>query len=171
MFWLFAQIWLWLLLAFLLGALVTWLLMRAAQRREAPAEAAYAEPEPEPDHEGHEGHEIYEAREPAPHAAEETQYIPQAAYAEEDQGHLEDDHHYPHDEYSHDEPHYLNEEPDVPEPEGHREGQLPAPAPPHAQHGQEEPAWPAADDWPSEPQDGPAPDGPPPRSHQPGRRS
>ncbi|MFD9893182.1 hypothetical protein ACFWY9_27875 [Amycolatopsis sp. NPDC059027] len=166
MFWLFAQIWLWLLVAFLLGMVVTWLLMRAAQRRETSAEAAYAEPEPEPDREVHETHE------PAPHAAEETQYIPQAAYAEEDHGHHEDDYHYPPDEYSHDEqPHYLDEEPDVPEPEGHREGQLPASAPPHAQHVQEEPAWPAADDWPSEHQDGPTPDGPSPRSHQPGRRS
>ncbi|MFC4081448.1 hypothetical protein [Amycolatopsis samaneae] len=159
MFWLFGQIWLWLLLAFLLGALVTWLVMRAAQRREAPE--PYAEHEPYPEHEPEPVHE------PEPHAAEETQYIPQAAYDDE---HPEDHAHpYARHEHADDEPRYPDEEPYDPEPEGHRQGQLPTPAPQTQRHAADDPAWPADDAWPADSPEHPAPEDPSARSHQPGR--
>ena len=63
MVWLFGQIWLWLIIAFALGALTSWLVLRTAQRPKAtpePVEDAYYEPEPEPA------------------AAEQTQFIPAA---------------------------------------------------------------------------------------------
>lgn len=63
MVWLFGQIWLWLIAAFVLGALTSWLLLRTTRRpRPAPVQETY-EPEPEPS------------------AAEQTQFIP-AAWAQ-----------------------------------------------------------------------------------------
>lgn len=66
MVWLFGQIWLWLIIAFALGALTSWLLLRATQHRP--------QHEPEPEHEP-------EAV-PEPLAAEQTQFIP-AAWAQQ----------------------------------------------------------------------------------------
>lgn len=66
MFWLFGQIWLWLIVAFALGALTSWLVLRAAPRPEADPV-----PEAEP--------EEYEP--PPPLSAEQTQFIP-AAWAQ-----------------------------------------------------------------------------------------
>jgi hypothetical protein len=63
MVWLFGQIWLWLIVAFALGALTSWLVLRSVQRPKPapePAEDVYYEPEPEP------------------LAAEQTQFIPAA---------------------------------------------------------------------------------------------
>ncbi|MGW3963317.1 hypothetical protein ACWED2_26105 [Amycolatopsis sp. NPDC005003] len=68
MFWLFGQIWLWLIVAFALGALTSWLVLRAAQR---PRPEPVREPEPEP--------EPYEP--PPPLSTEQTQFIP-AAWAQ-----------------------------------------------------------------------------------------
>ncbi|MGW4520453.1 hypothetical protein [Amycolatopsis sp. NPDC004378] len=68
MVWLFGQIWLWLIIAFLLGALTSWLVLRTAQRPKAepvPEDHYYDEPEPEPEQ----------------LAAEQTQFIP-AAWAQ-----------------------------------------------------------------------------------------
>ncbi|WIY07368.1 hypothetical protein QRX60_15720 [Amycolatopsis mongoliensis] len=65
MVWLFGQIWLWLVIAFALGALTSWLVLRTTRRpRPAaePVDEAYYEPEPEPE----------------PLAAEQTQFIPAA---------------------------------------------------------------------------------------------
>ena len=62
MVWLFGQIWLWLIIAFALGALTSWLLLRTTRRPKPTAEPvadAYYEPEPEP-------------------PAEQTQFIPAA---------------------------------------------------------------------------------------------
>ncbi len=64
MVWLFGQIWLWLIIAFALGALTSWLVLRTTQRPQ-PA------PEPEP-----EFVDAYD--EPEPSAAEQTQFIPAA---------------------------------------------------------------------------------------------
>src|SRR2546423_15562769 len=64
MVWLFGQIWLWLIIAFALGALTSWLVLRAAQHEK---------PEPEPVEEAH--------YEPEPLVAEQTQFIP-AAWAQ-----------------------------------------------------------------------------------------
>lgn len=61
MVWLFGQIWLWLIIAFALGALTAWLVLRPT-RRPKPA------PEPEPVREP----------EPEPLEAERTQFIPAA---------------------------------------------------------------------------------------------
>ncbi|MEV6831393.1 hypothetical protein [Amycolatopsis sp. NPDC051102] len=67
MVWLFGQIWLWLIVAFALGALTSWLLQRVAHRpRPQP------EPEPEPEAQ-------YEP--PPPLSTEQTQFIP-AAWAQ-----------------------------------------------------------------------------------------
>jgi hypothetical protein len=65
MVWLFGQIWLWLIIAFALGALTSWLVLRAAQRPKAAPEPEPYEPEP------------YEP-EPEPLATEQTQFIPAA---------------------------------------------------------------------------------------------
>ncbi|MET8852919.1 hypothetical protein [Amycolatopsis sp. NPDC004625] len=70
MVWLFGQIWLWLVVAFALGALTSWLLQRAVQRPR-PQPAPEREPEPEPDYEPV----------PPPGSAEQTQFIP-AAWAQ-----------------------------------------------------------------------------------------
>jgi hypothetical protein len=64
MMWLFGEIWLWLIVAFALGALTSWLLLRTVQRPKP-------EPPPEPRYEP----------EPEPSAAEQTQFIP-AAWAQ-----------------------------------------------------------------------------------------
>jgi hypothetical protein len=63
MVWLFGQIWLWLLIAFVLGALTSWLFLRTTQRPR-PEEPAPEAPEPEA-------------------AAERTQFIP-AAWAQQE---------------------------------------------------------------------------------------
>jgi hypothetical protein len=63
MFWLFGQIWLWLIVAFALGALTSWLVLRAA---ETPQPAPEEEPRYEP---------------PEPLSVEQTQFIP-AAWAQ-----------------------------------------------------------------------------------------
>jgi hypothetical protein len=60
MMWLFGQIWLWLIAAFALGALTSWLLLRTTTKKPEPA--------PEPEHE----------YEPEPSPAEQTQFIPAA---------------------------------------------------------------------------------------------
>jgi len=65
MVWLFGQIWLWLIIAFALGALTSWLALRTAQRPKAAPEPEPYEPEP------------YEP-EPEPLATEQTQFIPAA---------------------------------------------------------------------------------------------
>ena len=62
MVWLFGQIWLWLVVAFALGALASWLVLRTAQRPKPEPQ-----PEPEPD-----------VRYEEPSAAEQTQFIPAA---------------------------------------------------------------------------------------------
>ena len=68
MFWLFGQIWLWLIVAFALGALTSWLVLRAAKRPEpAPEEEPAEEPRYEP---------------PPPLSTEQTQFIP-AAWAQD----------------------------------------------------------------------------------------
>jgi len=67
MFWLFGQIWLWLIVAFALGALTSWLVLRTAPRpRAAPVPEAEPEEEYEP---------------PPPLSTEQTQFIP-AAWAQ-----------------------------------------------------------------------------------------
>ncbi|MEV5715751.1 hypothetical protein AB0L41_17770 [Amycolatopsis mediterranei] len=69
MFWLFGQIWLWLIVAFALGALTSWLVLRATPRpRPEPAREA------EPDDEA-------PRYEPPPFSTEQTQFIP-AAWAQ-----------------------------------------------------------------------------------------
>ena len=62
MVWLFGQIWLWLVIAFALGALTSWLVLRTAQRPKP-------EPQPEPEP---------EVRYEEPSATEQTQFIPAA---------------------------------------------------------------------------------------------
>ncbi|WP_410564137.1 hypothetical protein [Amycolatopsis sp. cmx-4-61] len=68
MFWLFAQIWLWLVVAFALGALTSWLVLRAAARPQAEPVEEPVEEEPP-----------YEP--PPPLSTEQTQFIP-AAWAQ-----------------------------------------------------------------------------------------
>ncbi|WP_409494897.1 hypothetical protein [Amycolatopsis sp. cmx-11-12] len=131
MFWLFGQIWLWLLISFALGCGVTWLMTRG-ERRERPAAPepehpapAYSEPEPEPV--------------PELLSAERTQFLPPARiqdddepYDQESEGHREGQ---------------LTPEPvrpariyhlDEPEPAGRNGGQGREP----------EPVWPSDEDWP-----------------------
>jgi hypothetical protein len=60
--WLFGQIWLWLIVAFALGAVSAWLVLRTGPRPQDPPEPA-AEPG-------------YAAEEPPLSAAEQTQFIP-----------------------------------------------------------------------------------------------
>lgn len=142
MFWLFGQIWLWLLAAFALGAAVTWLLMRTLDRPKEPVYEPY-EDAGYPEDEEHE--EYAEAEYPEEHEpleAERTQFIPPARVD--------------HDGYYDDEPYDQ-------ETAGHREGRLPYPPPkpgtsPEEWPAEDEPAWPAAED-----------SGWPPAPHQPGR--
>jgi hypothetical protein len=70
MMWLFGQIWLWLIVAFGLGALTSWLLLRSAHRPEPQLAEPEAEPEPE-----------YEPAVPPPLSVEQTEFIP-AAWAQ-----------------------------------------------------------------------------------------
>jgi hypothetical protein len=77
MVWLFGQIWLWLIVAFALGALCAWLVLRATQRpRPAEREPEY---EPEP---------YYE---PEPSAAEQTQFIPAASFQPTEESRYDED--------------------------------------------------------------------------------
>lgn len=121
MIWLFGQIWLWLIVAFALGALTSWLVLRTTPRPK-PA------PEPAPDEEPR-----YEP-EPPPSSAEQTQFIP-AAWAQ----HAPDPRAEIHDD----------EEPDpVGHREGHLP--LPPQRGPQAEDWptEDEPAWPPADEPP-----------------------
>ncbi|MBB4687907.1 LapA family protein [Amycolatopsis jiangsuensis] len=139
MLWLFGQIWLWLLVSFLLGAAVMWLLTRMARPRAEGAgatEAARPEPSRPP------------AEPPAPTDAEQTHYLPpveesphddfgyhDSGYHEEDPGRVYND--YP--EIDPDEPYPPRDAVGYPEPEPRLSGEL---------------DWPAdeeyADDWPHE---------------------
>lgn len=153
MMWLFGQIWLWLIIAFALGALTSWLVLRGTAGRTRP------EPFPEPE-------AVYEHEPepvvPDPLSTEQTQFIP-AAWAQH-------------------EPTRTTAFPDEgePEPVGHREGQLPLPPQrgPQAEDWptEDEPAWPEADEHPNatrdatpnatpDPTPGPTPQWP----HRPGR--
>ncbi|GAA3555819.1 hypothetical protein GCM10022222_44290 [Amycolatopsis ultiminotia] len=136
MLWLFGQIWLWLLVSFLLGAAVMWLLTRATRTR------APAEPEP-----------VRPAAEPAaPAEAEQTQYLPPATH--------HDSTHYD-AQYYDDEPErvyndYPEVDPDEPYPPLDSGG-YPLPDPEPRMSGELD--WPAGDEepdrWPHE--DEPAP--------------
>jgi hypothetical protein len=121
MLWLFGQIWIWLLLAFLLGAAVATVIFTAVNRQR---------PEPE--------HEVYDDEVGLP--VDETQYIPTSEYEET----YEDP---PASEYP---PRPQNDWPpeDV-DVTGHREGHLPTVAPQPVRHDDEDPAWPTSStDWP-----------------------
>lgn len=121
MLWLFGQIWLWLIVSFALGAVATWLLMRAFQRQLQPQESAYEPfPEKEPD-------------EVSP--TEQTQFIPAPPFTPSE----------PLLDYR------FPDEPYDQESDGHREGRLPMPPPRPAPAAEdwpteEEPVWPAAED-------------------------
>ncbi len=134
MVWLFGQIWLWLIIAFTLGALTSWLVLRTAQRpKPQPQHQPRFEPEPEP--------EFVEDDRYEPSAAEQTQFIP-AAWMQPGTERPESIH-----------------DDEEPEPAGHREGHLPLPPQRGAQAEdwptEEEPAWPEADEvtpqWPHQP--------------------
>ncbi|MEV6648446.1 hypothetical protein [Amycolatopsis sp. NPDC051371] len=120
MVWLFGQIWLWLVIAFALGALTSWLVLRAARPKPRP------EPEPE---------FVEDTRyEPEPSAAEQTQFIP-AAWMQPDAERAETVHD--------------DEEPEpVGHREGRLP--LPPQRGPQAEDWptEEEPAWPEADELP-----------------------
>jgi hypothetical protein len=120
MVWLFGQIWLWLIVAFALGAVSAWLVLRTTQRPRRP--------EPEPATEP----ELY--YEPEPLAAEQTQFIPAASFQPRQ------DHHYGDEETDAPEP--------AGHREGHLP--LPPQRGPQAEDwpAEEEPAWPEADDLP-----------------------
>jgi hypothetical protein len=105
MLWLFGQIWLWLLIAFLLGAAVMWLLMRAARPKPVAERETY-----EHDEADEEPLEV-----PAPLEAERTQYIPVGQY----------DHDESPERVYNDYPEVDPDEPYVPE--DHAEGRLPEP--------------------------------------------
>ncbi|GAA1941171.1 LapA family protein [Amycolatopsis minnesotensis] len=123
MLWLFGQIWLWLLIAFALGALVTGLLVNAAnrkrERRAAEPEEARRVSAPSPAHDEHGYRDVpYD---------QEADHFP-AARGEE----------------------VWPDDPDEPDP-GRREGTLPGfENVPHEDWPRESgtPAWPGDDDWP-----------------------
>jgi hypothetical protein len=131
MLWLFGQIWLWLLIAFLLGAAVASLLFVAANRRRP--EQAYAEPLELPESE---------------QLTDETQSIEPVGY--EDADYEDPQPAYPPPRHQNDWP---PEDVDV---TGHREGHLPAVGDEHAWHygdsgdpdAPAEPVWPAAEPRP-----------------------
>lgn len=153
MLWLFGQIWLWLLISFLLGAAVMWVLTQAAPRIRP--RAAVAEPEP--------------PRPPAepstPIEAERTRHFAPAAepahYDHHDDHHY--DHRYEHYEYHDEEPERVyNDYPDVDPDEPYQpqdSGGYPLPDP--------EPRLSGELNWPSA-RDHPPPDRP--RADQPARR-
>ncbi|MGW4483324.1 LapA family protein [Amycolatopsis sp. NPDC004368] len=125
MLWLFGQIWLWLLVAFLLGALVMWLVMRVGRPKRAEEPAAAAAP--------------VEAA-PEPSDAERTQYIPVTAYDYNEQ---------PERVYN-DYPQVDPDEPYAPdERSGRRIGRLPDPE----AHLSGDLNWPAAEEAPADPVD------------------
>lgn len=76
MFWLFGQIWLWLLISFALGCGVTWLMTRG-ERRAQPA----SEPAPIQERERTAAPAYVE---PEPLSAEQTQFIPPARIQDDD---------------------------------------------------------------------------------------
>jgi hypothetical protein len=124
MFWLFGQIWLWLIVAFALGAVTSWLVLHAAPRpRPEPAarEAEFDDEAPP-----------YEP--PPPLSTEQTQFIPAAwaQHAPEPRTEVHDD--------------------EEAAPVGHREGHLPLPPQRGVQAEdwptEEEPAWPQAEEPP-----------------------
>jgi cell division protein FtsN len=80
MVWLFGQIWLWLIVAFALGALSAWLVLRTTQTTQTaqrPGAVAAPPPEPEP---------YYE-----PEPAERTQFIPAANFQPTEESRYDDD--------------------------------------------------------------------------------
>ncbi|MDT8911063.1 LapA family protein [Amycolatopsis sp. PS_44_ISF1] len=106
MLWLFGQIWLWLLIAFLLGAAVMWLLMRATRPK----------PVAEPEVYEHDEAEDEPLDVPAPLEAERTQYIPPVGHYEYEEQ--------PERVYND----YPQVDPDEPyEPEHRSDGRLPEP--------------------------------------------
>ncbi|WP_432848241.1 LapA family protein [Amycolatopsis sp. CA-161197] len=130
MLWLFGQIWLWLLVAFLLGALVMWLIMRAGRpKRPREADSIPAA--------GSTSGSLPDV--PEPSDAERTQYIPVPSYDYDEQPErVYND--YP--EVDPDEPYTPDEAP------GHHIGRLPDPEP----HLSGDLNWPAAEEpvdaWP-----------------------
>jgi hypothetical protein len=132
MLWLFGQIWVWLLIAFLLGALVMWLIMRAA-RPKLPGR----DPKPEP------------AEVPEPVEAEQTQYIPVTHYDEppapvyNDYPEVDPDDPYPAERSG---GHWREHTGELPEAEPHLSGELNWPRTDEAGH--------PGGEWPHE--DGPA---------------
>ncbi|MEC3982278.1 hypothetical protein [Amycolatopsis sp. H20-H5] len=132
MLWLFGQIWLWLLVAFLLGAVLTWAVLTLLRREgRQPAEDLPERMDDEPPPRF--------AEDPGPTAesqAEKTQLIPAARVDDYEQG----------DGYE--------DEPYEPAVTGHREGVLPRPPGEpewrNEQTGAEgEPAWPRPEDLPA----------------------
>ncbi|MEA5359074.1 hypothetical protein VA596_05960 [Amycolatopsis sp., V23-08] len=125
MVWLFGQIWLWLIVAFALGALSAWLVLRTTQTTRT-AQRPHEEPEP--------------AYEPEPYydEAEQTQFIPATAFQPTEESRYDDDTPEP---AGHREGHLP-----LPPQRGPESEDWPA---------EEEPAWPRADDlpdaWPQAP--------------------
>ncbi|MEU0534571.1 hypothetical protein [Amycolatopsis tolypomycina] len=127
MFWLFGQIWLWLIVAFGLGALTSWLVLRATQRPKA---------EPAPAEEPEEA--MYEP--PPPLSTEQTQFIP-AAWAQ----HAPERHAEPHDDADDEEAGHREGHLPLPPQRGTDAEDWPT---------EEEPAWPQAEEapqWPHQP--------------------
>jgi hypothetical protein len=154
MVWLFGQIWLWLIVAFALGALSAWRVLRTGRR---PPEPAAAEPPAEP---------RYAAEEPPLLATEQTQFIP---YVGPGPGRAVDDDPDAPEPVGHHEGHLP-----LPPQRGPHAADWPA---------ADEPAWPQADDQLDVPPPGPPATPPgnrpgdpsgaahrwPPAPHQPGR--
>ncbi|MFG1639067.1 hypothetical protein ACGFMK_02150 [Amycolatopsis sp. NPDC049252] len=77
MVWLFGQIWLWLIVAFALGALSSWLVLRTTRTAQRP-QPTRQEPE--------------YAYEPEPyHEAEQTQFIPATTFQPTEESRYDDD--------------------------------------------------------------------------------
>ncbi|MDT7801972.1 MAG: hypothetical protein QOI78_5405 [Actinomycetota bacterium] len=74
MVWLFGQIWLWLIVAFALGALSAWLVLRTTRRAQPTRHEPEPEYEPEP---------YYEA--------EQTQFIPATTFQPTEESRYDDD--------------------------------------------------------------------------------
>lgn len=121
MVWLFGQIWLWLIIAFALGALTSWLVLRTTRRPKA-------QPEPEPEF-------VDDVRyEPEPSAAEQTQFIP-AAWMQPETGRPE----HVHDDEDPEPAGHREGRLPLPPQRGAQAEDWPA---------EEEPAWPEADELP-----------------------